>query len=75
MEVRRQDYFVRFDFLAITIAFSKLSCAALFIIYYYFHDLLSPSYLQHCVYHALTGHNSLQTVCYTVTARQKVANS
>jgi len=28
-----------------------------------FHDLLSCSYLQHCVYSVITGHNSLQTVC------------
>ena len=27
------------------------------------HDLLSCSYLQHCVWSVITGHNSLQTAC------------
>ena len=40
-----------------------------------FHDLLSCSYLQHCVKSVITGHNSLQTACLQRVTHQCTAVS
>jgi len=56
---------------SVTLVFNSQLCLNILLL----HDLLSCSYLQHCVWSVITGHNSPQTVCGELRTNEQRATS